>query len=156
MREMYHIPRCNRSASSAEQADLPDDGRWNPANILEAVDRGVDSLTVFTRPATDALQSCIHENHGKLNLLNQKYELDPSPIEEGRQCPACRSIPGAYIRHLFKAKEMPECVCASCIICILYNKMMEEDPRRDRTAPVRRVQGPEACRYGGRPAGIVS
>ncbi|MCB5473058.1 tRNA-guanine transglycosylase, partial [Erysipelatoclostridium ramosum] len=45
-------------------------------------------------------------NHGKLNLFNAKYELDDTPIEEGCQCPACRSYSRGYIRHLLKAKAM--------------------------------------------------
>ncbi len=65
-------------------------------------------------------------NHGKLNLFNAKYELDERPIEEGCQCPACRSYSRAYIRHLLKAKEM-----LGMRLCVLhnlyfYNHMMEE------------------------------
>ena len=70
--------------------------------------------------------SHVYTKYGKLNLLNAKYELDPRPIEEGCQCPACRSYSRAYIRHLFKAKEM-----LGMRLCVLhnlyfYNKMMEE------------------------------
>ena len=68
----------------------------------------------------------MYTNHGKLNLLNKKYEKDMSPIEEGCGCPACRSYSRAYIHHLFKAKEM-----LGMRLCVLhnlyfYNKMMEE------------------------------
>ena len=68
----------------------------------------------------------MYTNQGKLNLFNQKYELDPRPIEEGCTCPACRSYSRAYIRHLLKAKEM-----LGMRLCVLhnlyfYNKMMEE------------------------------
>ena len=100
--EMYRI-------LDAVVPHLPEDkptylmGVGTPANILEAVDRASISLTVCTRPGMDA--SHVYTNHGKLNLLNSKYELDPRPIEEGCGCPACRSYShGAYIRHLFKAK----------------------------------------------------
>ena len=63
---------------------------------------------------------------GKLNLFNAKYELDPKPIEEGCQCPACRHYSRAYIRHLLKAKEM-----LGMRLCVLhnlyfYNHLMEE------------------------------
>lgn len=61
-----------------------------------------------------------------MNLFNQKYELDPRPIEEGCQCPACRHYSRAYIRHLLKAKEM-----LGMRLCVLhnlyfYNNMMTE------------------------------
>ena len=100
-------------------------GVGTPANILEAVDRGVDFFDCVY-PSRNGRHSHVYTNHGKLNLLNQKYELDPRPIEEGCQCPACRSYSRAYIRHLFKAKEM-----LGMRLCVLhnlyfYNKMMEE------------------------------
>ena len=100
-------------------------GVGTPANILEAVDRGVDFFDCVY-PSRNGRHSHVYTNHGKLNLLNQKYGLDPRPIEEGCQCPACRSYSRAYIRHLFKAKEM-----LGMRLCVLhnlyfYNKMMEE------------------------------
>ena len=100
-------------------------GVGTPANILEAVDRGVDFFDCVY-PSRNGRHSHVYTNHGKLNLLNQKYELDPRPIEEGCQCPACRSYSRAYIRHLFKAKEM-----LGMRLCVLhnlyfYNNMMKE------------------------------
>lgn len=100
-------------------------GVGTPANILEAVDRGVDFFDCVY-PSRNGRHSHVYTNEGKLNLLNQKYELDPRPIEEGCQCPACRSYSRAYIRHLFKAKEM-----LGMRLCVLhnlyfYNTMMEE------------------------------
>ena len=100
-------------------------GVGTPANILEAVDRGVDFFDCVY-PSRNGRHGHVYTNHGKLNLFNQKYELDPRPIEEGCQCPACRSYSRAYIRHLFKAKEM-----LGMRLCVLhnlyfYNKMMKE------------------------------
>ncbi|MCC8060363.1 MAG: tRNA guanosine(34) transglycosylase Tgt [Clostridiales bacterium] len=100
-------------------------GVGTPANILEAVDRGVDFFDCVY-PSRNGRHSHVYTNHGKLNLLNQKYELDERPIEEGCGCPACRSYSRAYIRHLFKAKEM-----LGMRLCVLhnlyfYNTMMEE------------------------------
>ena len=100
-------------------------GVGTPVNILEAVDRGVDFFDCVY-PSRNGRHSHVYTNHGKLNLMNQKYELDDRPIEEGCQCPACRSYSRAYIRHLFKAKEM-----LGMRLCVLhnlyfYNTMMEE------------------------------
>ena len=100
-------------------------GVGTPANILESVDRGVDFFDCVY-PSRNGRHGHVYTNHGKLNLFNAKYELDPRPIEEGCQCPACRSYSRAYIRHLLKAKEM-----LGMRLCVLhnlyfYNKMMEE------------------------------
>ncbi|RGY99954.1 tRNA guanosine(34) transglycosylase Tgt [Clostridium sp. AM58-1XD] len=100
-------------------------GVGTPANILEAVDRGVDFFDCVY-PSRNGRHGHVYTNQGKRNLFNAKYELDPRPIEEGCQCPACRSYSRAYIRHLLKAKEM-----LGMRLCVLhnlyfYNKMMEE------------------------------
>ena len=100
-------------------------GVGTPVNILEAVDRGVDFFDCVY-PSRNGRHGHVYTNHGKLNLFNAKYELDDRPIEEGCQCPACRSYSRAYIRHLLKAKEM-----LGMRLCVLhnlyfYNTMMEE------------------------------
>ncbi len=122
--EMYHV-------LDVAIPHLPQDkptylmGVGTPANILEAVDRGVDFFDCVY-PSRNGRHSHVYTNQGKMNLLNQKYERDSRPIEEGCQCPACRSYSRAYIRHLFKAKEM-----LGMRLCVLhnlyfYNTMMEE------------------------------
>ena len=100
-------------------------GVGTPANILEAVDRGVDFFDCVY-PSRNGRHGHVYTNHGKLNLFNAKYELDDRPIEEGCQCPACQKYSRAYIRHLLKAKEM-----LGMRLCVLhnlyfYNNMMEE------------------------------
>lgn len=100
-------------------------GVGTPANILEAVDRGVDFFDCVY-PSRNGRHGHVYTNQGKLNLFNAKYELDDTPIEEGCQCPACRTYSRAYIRHLLKAKEM-----LGMRLCVLhnlyfYNNMMEE------------------------------
>ena len=100
-------------------------GVGTPANILEAVDRGVDFFDCVY-PSRNGRHGHVYTKRGKLNLFNAKYELDERPIEEGCQCPACRTYSRAYIRHLLKAKEM-----LGMRLCVLhnlyfYNHMMEE------------------------------
>ncbi|MCD8120632.1 MAG: tRNA guanosine(34) transglycosylase Tgt [Clostridiales bacterium] len=122
--EMYHI-------LDVTVPHLPQDkptylmGVGTPANILEGVERGVDFFDCVY-PSRNGRHGHVYTNEGKLNLFNQKYELDPRPIEEGCSCPACRSYSRAYIRHLFKAKEM-----LGMRLCVLhnlhfYNTMMSE------------------------------
>jgi queuine tRNA-ribosyltransferase len=96
-----------------------------PSNILEAVSRGVDFFDCVL-PARNGRHGHVFTKFGKINLLNVQFELDSKPIDEGCQCPACRHYSRAYIRHLFKAKEM-----LAMRLCVLhnlyfYNKMMEE------------------------------
>lgn len=100
-------------------------GVGTPANILEAVDRGVDFFDCVY-PTRNGRHGHLYTNQGKINLFNKKYEKDMRPIEEGCQCPACRRYSRAYIRHLLKAKEM-----LGMRLCVLhnlyfYNTMMEE------------------------------
>ena len=100
-------------------------GVGTPANILEAVDRGVDFFDCVY-PSRNGRHGHLYTNHGKINLFNAKYETDEGPIEEGCGCPACKSYSRAYIRHLLKAKEM-----LGMRLCVLhnlyfYNTMMEE------------------------------
>ena len=100
-------------------------GVGTPANIIEAVDRGIDFFDCGY-PSRNGRHGHVYTHHGKLNLFNKKFELDPRPIEEGCQCPACRTYSRAYIRHLLKAKEM-----LGMRLCVLhnlyfYNHLMEE------------------------------
>ena len=100
-------------------------GVGTPANILEAVERGVDFFDCVY-PSRNGRHGHVYTNEGKRNLFNAKYELDERPIEEGCQCPACKHYSRAYIRHLLKAKEM-----LGMRLCVLhnlyfYNHMMEE------------------------------
>ncbi|MBQ8246715.1 MAG: tRNA guanosine(34) transglycosylase Tgt [Lachnospiraceae bacterium] len=100
-------------------------GVGTPANILEAVDRGVDFFDCVY-PTRNGRHAHLYTNQGKINLFNAKYERDGRPIEEGCMCPTCQRYSRAYIRHLLKAKEMLG--MRMCVIHNLYfyNKMMEE------------------------------
>ncbi len=122
--EMYHI-------LDVTVPHLPEDkptylmGVGTPANILESVDRGVDFFDCVY-PSRNGRHGHVYTNYGKINLFNQKYERDMRPLEEGCQCPTCRTYSRAYIRHLLKAKEM-----LGMRLCVLhnlyfYNTMMQE------------------------------
>ncbi len=100
-------------------------GVGTPANILEAVDRGVDFFDCVY-PTRNGRHGHAYTNNGKMNLMNAKYELDDRPIEEGCGCPACRQYSRAYIRHLLKAKEMLGMRLLVLHNLYFYNHMMEE------------------------------
>lgn len=100
-------------------------GVGTPANILEAVDRGIDFFDCVY-PSRNGRHGHVYTKLGKINLFNAKYEKDTAPIEESCQCPACRNYSRAYIRHLLKAKEM-----LGMRLCVLhnlyfYNHLMED------------------------------
>jgi queuine tRNA-ribosyltransferase len=100
-------------------------GVGTPANILEAVERGVDFFDCVY-PSRNGRHGHVYTKYGKINLFNAKYEKDDRPIEEGCQCPACKNYSRAYIRHLMKAKEM-----LGMRLCVLhnlyfYNHLMED------------------------------
>ncbi|MBE5964644.1 MAG: tRNA guanosine(34) transglycosylase Tgt [Lachnospiraceae bacterium] len=100
-------------------------GVGTPANILEAVDRGVDFFDCVY-PSRNGRHGHVYTKKGKINLFNAKFETDSMPIEEGCECPACKTYSRAYIRHLLKAKEM-----LGMRLCVLhnlyfYNHLMED------------------------------
>ncbi len=100
-------------------------GVGTPANILEAVERGVDFFDCVY-PSRNGRHGHAYTHHGKINILNKKYELDERPLEEGCQCPACRMYSRAYIRHLMKAKEMLGMRLLVLHNLYFYNHLMQE------------------------------
>ncbi len=100
-------------------------GVGTPANILEGVARGVDFFDCVY-PSRNGRHGHVYTNHGKMNLLNARYELDDRPIDPTCDCPVCRRYTRSYIHHLFKAKEM-----LAMRLCVMhnlrfYNRLMEE------------------------------
>ncbi|MDR1800892.1 MAG: tRNA guanosine(34) transglycosylase Tgt [Lachnospiraceae bacterium] len=100
-------------------------GVGTPENILEAIERGVDFFDCVY-PTRNGRHGHAYTNAGKLNLFNQQYEKDMSPIEEGCNCPACKSYSRAYIRHLLKAGEMLGMRLLVLHNLYYYNTLMEE------------------------------
>ena len=80
-------------------------GVGTPANILEGVRRGVD-LFDCVMPSRNARHGHAFTWQGCRNLMNSKYELDESPLDETCDCPTCQKFSRAYLHHLFKAGEM--------------------------------------------------
>lgn len=76
-----------------------------PEDLLEGVARGVD-LFDCVLPTRLARNAALFTHRGRLNIRNARYEKDPEPIEEGCTCYACRSFSRAYVRHLFRVREL--------------------------------------------------
>lgn len=90
-------------------------GVGTPGNIIEAVSRGVD-LFDCVMPSRNARHGHLFTWNGIININNAKYERDLSPIDENCDCPTCRNHSRAYIRHLFKSKEM-----LAMRLCVMHN-----------------------------------
>jgi len=98
-------------------------GVGTPVNILEAVHRGVDFFDCVM-PSRNARHGNLFTWKGKMNLLNEQYKEDSTPIDPDCNCPACRHYSKAYIRHLFKAQEMLGMRLAVLHNLYFYNELM--------------------------------
>ena len=98
-------------------------GVGTPSNIIEAVARGVDFFDCVM-PARNARHGKLYTWRGTINIKNEKYKLDPLPIDPECQCPACRSFSRAYLRHLVTAGEMLAMRLAVLHNLHFYNELM--------------------------------
>lgn len=121
--EMYH---CLETVVPYLPEDKPTYlmGVGTPANILEAVDRGIDFFDCVY-PSRNGRHGHLYTKKGHINLMNAKYELDDRPIEEGCNCPACRRYSRGYIRHLLKSGEMLGMRLSVLHNLYFYNHLME-------------------------------
>ena len=77
-------------------------------------------------PSRNARHGHLFTKKGIINLNNKKYERDSQPIDPECNCPTCKNFSRAYIRHLFKSKEM-----LAMRLCVMhnlhfYNMLMQE------------------------------
>ena len=95
-----------------------------PSNIIEGVARGVDFFDCVM-PARNARHGRLFTWGGAINIKNEKYKLDASPIDPACDCPVCRTYSRAYLRHLFKAEEILAMRLAVLHNLYFYNRLME-------------------------------
>ena len=100
-------------------------GVGTPANILNAVERGVD-LFDCVMPSRNARHGHLFTSEGIININNKKYENDMRPIDENCGCPVCRQFSRAYIRHLLKSEEMLSQRLLVMHNLWFYNHLMED------------------------------
>ena len=98
-------------------------GVGTPANIIEAVARGVDMFDCVL-PARNARHGKLYTWEGALNIKNEKCKNDARPIDPTCDCPVCRSFSRAYLRHLFVAGEMLAMRLAVLHNLHFYNTLM--------------------------------
>lgn len=99
-------------------------GVGTPVNILEGVARGVD-LFDCVMPSRNARHGTLFTSQGIININNQKYITDESPIDPECDCYTCRNFSKSYVRHLFKANEILGMRLATIHNLYFYNKLME-------------------------------
>lgn len=80
-------------------------GVGTPANILEAIDRGVDMMDCVM-PTRNGRNGMIFTRNGIINLKNKKWEKDFSPLDPGGASVVDEEYSRAYLRHLFSAHEL--------------------------------------------------
>lgn len=80
-------------------------GVGHPANIIEGIARGVDMFDCVL-PTRNGRTGTIFTRTGKINIKNQCYSDDFTPLDPDCSCYACRNFTRAYIRHLYKSGEI--------------------------------------------------
>ncbi len=100
-------------------------GVGTPANILNAVERGVD-LFDCVMPSRNARHGHLFTTQGIININNEKYKYDMKPIDENCGCPVCQRYSRAYIRHLLKSQEMLSQRLLVMHNLWFYNHLMED------------------------------
>jgi queuine tRNA-ribosyltransferase len=88
-------------------------GLGSPADLLEAVHRGID-LFDSVLPARVARNGQLWVPGARLNIRNSRYLDDPAPVQADCPCIACRQFSRAYLAHLFRARELLGYRLATC------------------------------------------
>ena len=88
-------------------------GLGSPADLLEAVHRGVD-LFDSVLPARVARNGQLWIPGERLNIRNQRHLDDPAPVQDDCPCQLCRRFSRAYLAHLFRADELLAYRLATC------------------------------------------
>ena len=100
-------------------------GVGTPGNIIEGVWRGVD-LFDCVMPARNGRHAHLFTKQGIINLKNEKYARDETPIDPACGCPVCRRYSRAYLRHLIKAEEALGLRLAVMHNLWFYNNLLAE------------------------------
>lgn len=100
-------------------------GVGTPANILEAIDRGVDMFDCVM-PTRNARHGLLYTHQGVLHIKNKKWEFDYSSIDAQSRNPLIQRTSKAYLRHLFKCEELLSMQIASINNLSFYIELVRE------------------------------
>ena len=110
---------------------LPEDkprylmGVGTPINILEAIDRGVDMFDCVM-PTRNGRNGMLFTSEGMINIKNQKWAYDFSPIDANSPAYVSRTFSKAYLRHLIISGEMLGGQISSMHNLAFYLQLVEE------------------------------
>lgn len=100
-------------------------GVGTPANILEAIDRGVDMMDCVM-PTRNGRNGMLFTTNGIMNMRNKKWANDFSPIQEDGPSYVDRMYSKAYLRHLFISQEILAMQIASIHNLAFYLWLVQE------------------------------
>ena len=80
-------------------------GVGSPEDLVEGVAQGVDMFDCVL-PTRVARNGALFTRTGRVNIANRRFAEQDAPLEEDCDCYACRNFTAAYLRHLFRAREM--------------------------------------------------
>ncbi|MFN8277886.1 MAG: tRNA guanosine(34) transglycosylase Tgt [Chitinophagales bacterium] len=100
-------------------------GVGTPANILEGISLGVDMFDCVM-PTRNARNGMLFTTQGIINIRNEKWKNDFSPIDENSPCAVCRTHTKAYLRHLVHSGEMLGAMIASLNNLSFYLWLVKE------------------------------
>ncbi len=104
-------------------------GVGTPANLLEAVERGVDMFDCVL-PTRNGRNAMAFTRNGPLTLTNARHANDFTPLDDECGCYTCRNFTRAYIRHLFMAREILGLTLATIHNLWFYRWLMESARER--------------------------
>ncbi len=110
---------------------LPEDrprylmGVGKPEDIVEAVARGVDMFDCVV-PTRNARTGTLYTSQGVINIRQERFKKDFSPLDPECDCYTCRNFTRAYLRHLFVSEEITSYVLNTIHNLSFYMKLMEE------------------------------
>ncbi len=103
-------------------------GVGTPANILEAIDRGVDMMDCVM-PTRNGRNGMLFTRNGIMNMRNKKWADDYSPLDEGGAAWVDEVYSKAYVRHLFVSQELLAMQIASVHNLAFYLWLVKEARR---------------------------
>jgi queuine tRNA-ribosyltransferase len=100
-------------------------GVGKPLDILEAAMRGVD-LFDCVLPTRNARNANLFTSSGRVNIRNSRYRDDQRPIDFDCGCVLCQNYSRAYLRHLFREKEILGFTLATVHNLSFYYRLMSD------------------------------
>ncbi len=100
-------------------------GVGTPINLLESIERGVDMFDCVM-PTRNGRNGMIFTSEGIMNMRNEKWKYDFSPLDENGTSYVDHAYSKAYLRHLFVSKELLAMQIASIHNLAFYLWLMKE------------------------------